>query len=84
MAVRAIDHSEGPPFVLALRNQAEWTVDSSAGGVDSDLALGPGRFAPAVASEPGFSFDAQFGILGARRHDRVPFGPGVLIDAPDE
>lgn len=84
MTMRAIDDAKGPPFILAFRNEAERTVDSAAGGMDSDLALGPGRFTAPVAAEPGFSFDAQFRVLRARRHHRVPFRPGVLVDASDE
>lgn len=84
MTVRAIDNPERPPFILALRNEAERTVDSSAGGMDSNLPLGPGRFAAPVASEPGFSFDAEFRVFGARGHHGVTFRPGMVIDAPDE
>lgn len=84
MTMRAIDDAKRPSRILEFRNQAERAVDSATGGMDSDLALGPRRFAAPVAAQPGFSFHAQFRDLGARHHDRVPFGPGVLVHAPDE
>lgn len=79
-----IDYSERPPLILTLCDQAERTIDSSAGRMDSDLASGTRRFAAPVASQPGFSFDPEFRVLGACGYHGVTFRAGVVVDTLNE
>ncbi len=80
----AINDPERPCVILALRYDAERTVDSSAGAMDSNLAPRARRFTAPVASEPGFPFDTKFRVLRACGHHGVTFRPSVVVYTPYE